>query len=385
MATDDPSDNPFIRFKKHIDSNIQRGLHTVFRPATAAVTEINNTMSVDNTNHNTCSRSESSTSNSEMPDHDSSATSTSADEVLSWVISSPYSPLNLQSLPQPRPNDAPRDWPDCFTFRDAFEDLLAAGDGRPLSDLRRLLIAKRLEQLHYAPWGMPVIDWVSDIGRRGLWGAYFPLSSSAKRRLPYGLRSPFIPQTFAWSRVIFPRLEFHFPPSDNSWTRYGETPSNHGAETTKQQEADTEEACYTNTPSRSTSTRLGVEVPRGEPTRTQLGSTWDSDSPASEEAPTSQTIETPDGGKILKTVQQRTYGGGTKTTTTTQQFDADGNLVAQSKEASWAWSRTFPDETSSFNSREKSGFDVEATTSSSMSGEASVRGSGKVSGWFWTR
>ncbi|KAI1093337.1 hypothetical protein F5B19DRAFT_160634 [Rostrohypoxylon terebratum] len=354
-------------------------------------------MSADNANHSPCSRKpENSPSNSEMPGHDRSVTSTSADDVLSWAISSPYSPANLQSLPQPRPNDAPRDCPNCFTFRDAFEDLLAAGDGRPLFDLRRLLFAKQFEHFKYSPWGMPVEDWVSSIGRRGLWGAYFPLSLSAKRELSFGLISPWIfqtkektfnqPQTFAWSRVPFPRWEFHFPPSDNSWTRYGETPSKHGPETTQQQEPDTEEACYTNAPSRFPRTQVGVQIPLEEPTHTKPGPTWDSDSSASEAAPVSQTIETPDGGKILKTVQQRTYGGGAETTTTTQQFDADGNLVAQSKEASWAWSRTFPaDGTSSLNDRGKSEFDAEAPSSSSVSGETSIRGGGKVGGWFWAR
>ncbi|KAI1206540.1 uncharacterized protein F4807DRAFT_223829 [Annulohypoxylon truncatum] len=396
MATDDPSDNPFIRFRKHIDTNIQRGFHTVFGSSTATVTKTNNNMSTDN------SKSENSTPYSEMPDHDkrsaSTSASTSADDVLSWAVSSPYSPANLQSLPQPRPNDAPRDYPDCFTFRDSFEDLLRASDQRPLSDLRRLVFAKQFEHFKYSPWGMPVEDWVNSIGRRGLWDTYFPLSSSAKRELSYGLVSPWIFQTqektfnqphiFTWSSVTFPRWEYHFPRSDHDWTGYSEPPSKHEVETAQYQEADTEEALYTNTPSKfTTSSRAGTDVSRAEPVNTKLGLTWEpdsSDSSDSATAPVSQTIETPDGGKILKTVQQRTHGGGTKTTTTTRQFDADGNLIAQGEETSWSWSRTFPNTASSFNEG-KAGSSAEATTSSSVGGEASIRGSGKVNGWFWTR
>ncbi|KAI1456759.1 hypothetical protein F4805DRAFT_219696 [Annulohypoxylon moriforme] len=396
MAIDDSSDNnPFIRFKKHIDSNIQRGFHTVFGSSTDMVSNTNNSMSADNSDCNPYpKKSETPTSNSEIPGHD--RRNASADDVLSWAISSRYSPANLQSLAQPRPNDAPRDYPDCFTFRDAFEDLLAASDGRPLSNLRRLVFTKQFEHFQYSPWGMPIEDWVNSVGRRGLWGSYFPLSSTASRELSYGLLSPWIfqtkertfnqPQTFIWSTVTFPHWEYHFPRSDHDWARYNEDSSDRKPETNQHQEADTEEALYTNASSKfATDNRGGIDVPPEEPTNAKPVSTWNPDPSDSDAAPVSQTIETPDGGKIIKTVQERSRGGGTETTTTTRQYDANGNLTAQGEETSWAWSRTFPNRTSPFDDKEKSGSDVEATTSSSVNGEASMRGSGKVSSWFWTR
>ncbi|KAI2463938.1 hypothetical protein F4781DRAFT_96216 [Annulohypoxylon bovei var. microspora] len=388
MAIDDSSDNPFIRFKKHIDSNIQRGFHTVFGSSTAMVTDTKNNMSINNQDcHSYPSKPENSPSDSAMPNHDRG--STSADDVLSWAVSSPYSPANLQSLAQPRPNDAPRDYPDCFTFRNAFEDLLAAGDGRPLSDLRKLVFAKHFEHVKYSPWGMPVENWVSDVGRRGLWDTYFPLSSLAKRELSsYGLVSPWIfqttertfnqPQTFTWSTFAFPHWEYHFPRSDHDRTGHGEESSKREAETTQHQEADTEEALYTTTPSKfATDNRVQ--------TSTKSGSTQNPSPEDSEDAPASQTIQTPDGGKILKTVQQRSRGGGTETTTTTRKFDADGNLIGQGEESSWTWSRSFPKTASLSNDKERPDSDAETTTLSSLSGEATIRGSGKVSGWFWTR
>ncbi|KAI0880834.1 uncharacterized protein GGS22DRAFT_80838 [Annulohypoxylon maeteangense] len=394
-SSDDSSDNPFIRFKRHIDNNVQRGFYTIFGSSTTVATNTGNNMSTVSPDYNSFPREpETTSSNSEMLSRDGG--NASVDDVLSWAVSSSYSPANLQSLAQPRPNDAPPDYPDCFTFRDAFEDLLVASNGRPLSDLRRLLLAKQFENFKYSPWGIPVEAWVSSIGRQSLWGAYFPLSSTAERQLSYGLASPYLfrtkektfsqPQTFTWSAVAFPHWEYHFPPSDHDWTRYNEESSKPEAETNQCQEADTEEALYTNSPSKfTTNSRVGIDVLLAKQTDTKPRSTQDPTFSDPKTAPVSQTIETPSGGKILKTVQERTRNGGTETTTTTRQFDADGNLIAQGEETSWAWSRAFPGRTPLCKGKETSSSDTEVTTSSSVSGEANIRGSGKVSGWFWTR
>ncbi|KAI0834433.1 hypothetical protein F5Y06DRAFT_300534 [Hypoxylon sp. FL0890] len=395
MAANNSSDNPFIRFKNHIDSNIERGFQTIFGSLASAETRDESNMPTKSRERvPDRSKPESSPSDSNIPGADSG--SVSADDVLSWATSSPYSPLNLQSIAQPRPSDAPRDYPNCFTFRDAFEDLLAVNAGQPLSDLRRLAFAKHFEHVWYFPWGMPVEDWVAGVGRRGLWSSYFPLSSSARRQLSYGFISPWRmlqtdenrfrqPQAVIWPDTGFPSWEHHHPQWHHTWSRCKERPPKRDMEPTKQQEADSEGDLYAATQSNFTSDdRIGTDAARKDPNiKSEL--TQDTGFSDSKEAPVSETVETPDGGKILKEVRRRTHGNGTETTTITKQFDADGNLIAQGEETTRTWSWKSPERTSLFHDGEKSGSDEETTASFETDIKTTTRRDGKYNGWFWTK
>ncbi|KAI0103083.1 hypothetical protein F4776DRAFT_488653 [Hypoxylon sp. NC0597] len=394
MATNNSSDNFFIRFKNHIDSNIERGFQTIFGSLAAMETQDKNTVPGNNLERAPDrSKPESSPSNPNTPD--SGEHNVSADDVLSWSISSPYSPLNLQSLSQPRPSDAPRDYPDCFTFRDAFEDLLAVNSGQPLSDLRRLVFAKHFEHVRYFPWGMPVEDWVAAVGRRGLWGSYFPLSTSARRELSYGFISPWRmlqteenrfrqPQALTWPDTTFPSWERHHPWWHHTWHIGREKSHKRGTETTQQQEADAEVDLYAAIQSDfATDNCGGTDVQRDLDTKSD--STRDSNFLDSKEAPVSHTIETPDGGKIVKEVQRRNYDGGTETTTITKQFDADGNLIARGEETTRTWSWKSPERTTLYHDGGKSRPNDETTASFEADVKTTTRRDEKSSGWFWTK
>ncbi|KAL7626029.1 hypothetical protein AAE478_002798 [Parahypoxylon ruwenzoriense] len=390
MAVDDPSDNPFIRFKNHIDNHIYRGFQTIFGPVMTMDTHRRNDMSSNNPSH-TLSRinPESAPSDSRIPSQDGASAPADTNGVLSWATSSPYSPVNLQSLAQPRPNDAPHDYPNSFTFRDAFEDLLAVNSGQTLSDLHGLVFAKHFEHIRYFPWGMPVEDWVSSVGRRGLWDAYFPLSSRARRQLSYGsLILPWggtlqnedaifrQPEVSTWPRMGFPAFEH-----DRSEWRHGrskckkrERRREREAEAFQPREADSEGDMYVATQSEfATDNRVSTEAGRERPSK-KTNFRWNDDPLGYEESPGSETIETPDGGKILKTVQQRNYDGGTEVTTTTQRFDADGNLIAQGERTTKTWSYGSPKGSLS-DAEPNDEVDVRLTTQKDK----------KSSGWFWTR
>ncbi|XXH04429.1 RNA recognition motif-containing protein [Hypoxylon texense] len=312
--------------------------------------------------------------------------SVNVDDVLSWATSSAYSPLNLQSLPQPRPRDATHVYPDCFTFRDAFEDLLAVNSGRPLSNLQDLMLEKHSEHIRYFPWGMPVASWAVGLGRRGLWEAYFPLSPSARRELSYGYISP---------RTLWQTddLTFHQRPSSSRlsilnhplvhwgsrweeghhpWSECEErAPKRETA--TQEKEAELEDDLYA-----AVESKFAVDGPATTPdiqkvSNVKSGATENKSTSDSEEAPVVRTMKTPGGGEILETVQRRVRNGKNETRTTTQQFDAHGNMIALSESTRiWSSWKTSKD-------REKS----EATDETE---DATSKTSGrdmKPTGWFW--
>lgn len=99
---------------------------------------------------------------------------------LSWVVwaaTSPYSPLNLRDLPQPIPRDAPAELQDgVFTFEDAFEDLLAVSQGRPLVDIDTKHESRRLLRQMF-PDGEDPAFWVRRLQSQRLLdnANFFPL------------------------------------------------------------------------------------------------------------------------------------------------------------------------------------------------------------------
>ncbi|KAI0156638.1 hypothetical protein GGR52DRAFT_577196 [Hypoxylon sp. FL1284] len=368
MPSDDSSGNPFIRFKNHVDGNIHRAFQTVFGSSTIMDRHENNEPT-----DSPPSGHPSQGKVSETPPGSDDKGRVSTDEVLSWANSSPYSPLNLQHLPQPHPRDATHAYPDCFTFRDAFEDLLAVNSGRPLSDLQGLVLERQFEHLRHFPWGVPVDAWAVDLGRRGLWDAYFPLSSSARRE-------------FFYAHHGFPRRVWQ---ADNTTShqlpassRRGalDSPSPHSGSLwggwhlpwseSKGREADLEDDLYAALksgfgPDSPVTTPLPQKTPD-----TQASSTENTRSPDSEGTPTTRVIETPGGGKIFETIQQRIHNGKNETTTTTKQLDAHGNVIARSEStrvwSSWTTSRG-----------------GEGSESNSGENGNNVQGSSKSTGWFW--
>ncbi|KAI0097073.1 hypothetical protein F4814DRAFT_125289 [Daldinia grandis] len=397
MAINDPPDNIFIRFKNHIDDNIYRGFQTILtlpvhmenRERDMGNSPTNNQDIIPQQRKPVAFPSDSSTPG---PDDTRDA---EVKDVYHWATSSPYSPLNLQSLRQPRPADAPRDYPNCFTFRDAFEDLLAVNSGNPLSDLRRLVFSKHFEHVRYFPWGMSVENWVAGIGLRGLWGAYFPLSPPAKRDLSYGVISPWrslqIGETTfhqspvsTWPSMVSPPWEHHHP-----W-RYGdpigskETPTEHEAEMTYPQEADTEYDLYEATRPEPTTENKVVEAntPLGLSNQTRSSQTTTSSQDSNDETVT-QTTETPDGGKIVKTIQQHGSKFGNRVNTVTKRFDAAGELVSTSQTSSWSWSYQSPNPSSRYFDDEESDSDDENTDWPDDKEGRSTRKDHKSSGWFW--
>ncbi|KAL7806954.1 hypothetical protein V8C26DRAFT_415538 [Trichoderma gracile] len=84
--------------------------------------------------------------------------------VASWS----YSPLNLRHLKQPVPNDLPPQCdPSVFTFEDAFEDLLAVSQGRPLPDIKDRYNQRQLLRQMFSK-GEPTWFWLRRLESQGL-------------------------------------------------------------------------------------------------------------------------------------------------------------------------------------------------------------------------
>ena len=85
-----------------------------------------------------------------------------------YAFFSPYSPTRLRHLPQPVPNDLPEGCDaSLFTFEDAFEDLLAVTNDRPLPDIRQVYEQKKLLK-HMFPQGEPAWFWFRRLQASGL-------------------------------------------------------------------------------------------------------------------------------------------------------------------------------------------------------------------------
>jgi hypothetical protein len=162
MASDDPSKNPFIRFKQHVDSRIATTMQGILGlPTVVSRTFGSNWIEGREAGH-TPSKEE-----SQRGPESASATGSQdigdgwlrAFQWADFAVSSAYSPLNLKWLPQPVPKDLPSHVvPGVFTFEDAFEDLLSVCSGKPLMDLNAEYERKILTHTMF-PNGVPL--WVS--------------------------------------------------------------------------------------------------------------------------------------------------------------------------------------------------------------------------------
>ncbi|KAI8176036.1 hypothetical protein K4K51_006941 [Colletotrichum sp. SAR 10_75] len=215
MPDNDPSDNVFVRFKQKVDGHIALAFRSVFGIPTSVTQNFNNgrwaepprpqederTLSDDgNGNGNGNSNSNSNASGSPQPRSPSSQfpqptvfelfSAMSPMQALfraeefteslyqamwiSFLIESPYSPLALRDMPQPRPRDLPTDAdPTLFGFEDAFEDLLMVTSGQGLPDIHERHRVKK-EWREQFPRGLPPILWLHQLTRQGLWDGWAP-------------------------------------------------------------------------------------------------------------------------------------------------------------------------------------------------------------------
>ncbi|GAP93072.1 hypothetical protein SAMD00023353_10000230 [Rosellinia necatrix] len=381
------------------------------------------------------------------PPNTAATPASTMDDVQDWAIHSPYSPLNLQQLPQPTPRDVPRAWDaDAhFTFRDAFEDLLVAGSGRPLPSGHDLAWRKAREGF-FSPFSSPpssalggpflrrererglhVTQWVDSLGLLGLWDAYFRLEPAARRRIIVGgggggeTTHPSHPRMYFRDRLTEPRRRrwedrrgFVGSSSfDGSglwelawragvdrdaarWDRWrgardpwDDDNDGDGIDVNANADADAdgadadiEDELY-NKPSGHGDAAENRIVKRA---ATTTG--------APPAAPEVTTTVYADGSRLVRTTERRekpgSGGGKTEATTTERHFDPDGNLVAESRQSSTTrtWSGRVPGAEASFswswnnNNRSSSSVDSEHNSSS---GEAGEEGRDRKNGWFWRR
>ncbi|RYP12702.1 hypothetical protein DL765_007202 [Monosporascus sp. GIB2] len=403
------SGNPFIRFKNHVDDNIQRGFETwssflwtlpttldshLRRPddSSSAAPVITRDMSP------TAPRSSGIIPSSDHhEDRGSSESATDLDGVYNWAVHSPYSPLNLQHLRQPVPRDTPHYfhfsftfplWSSSssssspssdpqFTFRDAFEDLLFVSAGYPLPDLNGRLFGRAFEE--FSGWrlfrppgerGLHVADWTTKLGHLGLWHSYFPrLAVPEPERHEWGLsRDPWFAARRRWlqaaensadgtgPKLMFKPSKDDFGGWDKVWDwgwngkasnecpryalgdeeeappkRNAATPSDEGVTAPPRQQPETEEDLY--------STAAAFAVPGGyqQPKAVTASADKARAAAADQQQPmnseTTETTENPDGGRTIRTVRRHEdrASGRTEVATTTERYDADGNLVSRSK------------------------------------------------------
>lgn len=123
-----PSNNPFIRFKNHVNARIGTGVSVFTGTTDDRDRPPSNTQPANhNENHNGSGHSSVS---SPWPTRKQSHGSLSElNSWNDWVHVDPYSPHNLQYLPQPTPRDLPSGAdPADFGFPEAFEDLMTVSN-----------------------------------------------------------------------------------------------------------------------------------------------------------------------------------------------------------------------------------------------------------------
>lgn len=135
-----PPQNPFIRFKQHVDARIGSGFSILTGGPTGPHQDRATTSHPPGTAaQRSCPFGPEGTDPPRRPTTMLPADRSSAVRYwASWAELSPYSPHNLGGLPQPVPAGLPDgEDPGLLGFEAAFEDLLRAASGRPLTDLHR--------------------------------------------------------------------------------------------------------------------------------------------------------------------------------------------------------------------------------------------------------
>ncbi|ROV98914.1 hypothetical protein VSDG_03785 [Cytospora chrysosperma] len=157
--------NPFIRFKNHVNTRIGAGISLITR---------SNTQRDDIATTAPPQPGDSYGRPCEMPPFDRARRRREPTEGFrywdKWAQLDPYSPYNLRHLPQPIPNDLPRDVDaGHFGFHEAFEDLMAVSglDNGSMMDLRGRADLKKSILKTFAS-GEPPLVWVRRLHGNGL-------------------------------------------------------------------------------------------------------------------------------------------------------------------------------------------------------------------------
>ncbi|KAI1739990.1 hypothetical protein F4680DRAFT_420885 [Xylaria scruposa] len=370
-------ENPFIRFKNHIDNNVRRGWDSLFRsPPSSTSAPTSSPDLVSPPLPSSSSSSMPSSSKSKMTDRMATAAeepeqqTTTMGEVHTWSIQSPYSPLNLQHLPQPTPRGAPHARDVNFTFRDAFEDLLVAGSGQPLPSMREMVWKKRREVLPF--WegnrGLHVTQWVGRLAALGLWDAYFPMEPGAKMdverqlyfreggsssRPAWGMK-----RDGAWGGPAWDDRAQRTADADRSsfdakgvWDAVWKVALDRDQWGGGDREADVEEELYGTSTPNSPANNRGLEPDSKNGRRVVEWQEGTGGSKESSAPPEVTTTVYADGSKYVRTTERFERDGKTKVTTTAQHFDPAGNLTSESRETSTTrtWSGGIPGAEASFS------------------------------------
>lgn len=165
----EPSNNPFIRFKRHVDSRIGTGLSilTGTSSSTDSASEVAN-KPLENMDKAPKPPASFPRADPSVGGRDDSLVPSSTTRFwLAWTLQSPYSPYNLRHLPKPVPAGvSPKD-AGLFDFGDAFEDLLAVSSGQNLMDLRERANRKR-SLLDLFQLGESPTHWVKSLLSKNL-------------------------------------------------------------------------------------------------------------------------------------------------------------------------------------------------------------------------
>ncbi|KAI0544328.1 hypothetical protein F4679DRAFT_565495 [Xylaria curta] len=451
-------ENPFIRFKNHIDNNVRRCWDSLFGSPPSSTSAATSSPDLVSPPPPSSSSSSSMPSSSKMTDRPSTTMASAAEEpdqknttmneVHTWSIQSPYSPLNLQNLPQPIPRGAagpPLPSTDVtFTFRDAFEDLLIAGSGRPLPSMRELVWKKRREVHPFWERDLHVSQWVGRLAGRGLWDAYFPLEKpheDVERQLYF--REGNRPAAPVWMRrrdddaagggASWDDMVRRAADADANADRWNSSSSaaldeakgvldaiwkvatdqdlwkggddgdgdGDGDDRDRGKAADIEEELYHGT--RSTTTTTSKPPPPPLPANNNRALEKDPKTgwrvtelppppPSQDKQPSTPEVTTTvyaDGSKRIKTTSRFSRDGKTKVTTVAQHFDSAGNLVSESRETSTTrtWSGGIPGAEASFswswnNDHRRKSDDNSGHEDKDVDDRWSGRKEEKK-GWFW--
>lgn len=179
MPTDDPSNNPFVKFKRHVDNHIGATWNGIVSLSSSATHEFDVPKRSETSAEKPLQREQSLTvpQQSQLSNQPTPQPQKMDWRSLDWrqgglwhhfAAHSPYSPLNLQHLPQPVPQGVPEGVdPYTFTFEDAFEDLLADASGQKMIDLRRRSEMRDLINQMF-PRGEPSFFWLRRLHAQGL-------------------------------------------------------------------------------------------------------------------------------------------------------------------------------------------------------------------------
>ncbi|KAH7041546.1 uncharacterized protein B0I36DRAFT_313000 [Microdochium trichocladiopsis] len=351
-----------------------------------------------------------------------------------WARHSPYSPFNLQHLPQPVPRDVSQTQGyNDFTFRDAFEDLMLVSSGRPLPRGPELLANKLHVDFMFAH-GMPVSNWVRMLSVRGLWAPYFPQHPKLHSWEHLGLGDEIASMLMDWGLdgrwlTGFTKHQGRSPDERFS-TSKKETDSGE-QQGSPQQHPDTEEDLYGDARENTGDTQprhvspwdlmfealneARTHQPRSQSTEsstdlTRTDNALNGDAPKETEETDSR--KTWDGGRVDTVRKRREHNGQVETTETRLRYDADGNLVGRSEStkiktstsasgsesdeefsgsstssSSSQWSRTWKWGQDGPRRWKRDKHDVQHDEHTGFEADDGDGKSGhrKPSGWFWTK